>query len=261
MYILSLRYEFLGMRFEEHRRRLRSTHRDKSVMAQKRMRMSRSQIDVASTALKNAHWIMRVYGSSRDTVATAVKLVMELRFRGKMTPRFASIGIAGLPAPLLPALGPRPQFQPPPARHTALHFISNQALKAPLISMKTIIRGLSLIICLLTFAANAQTSLTNGLVAYDPLDGDTLDYSGSANHATAMNGAAPALDRFGNATGCYAFNGSGQYLVAPASGLPATNRTIALWFKINRADNRPALLGYGGSGRGDISPHSLPGSR
>ncbi len=115
--------------------------------------------------------------------------------------------------------------------------------------MKSTLRLLMAVItaALTVLTGLAQTSLTNGLAAYYPLDGNALDLSGNGNDAMAMNGAAPATNRFGNANGCYSFNGAGQYLVASASLFPTTNRTVSLWFKLNRADNRPGLLGYGGN--------------
>ncbi len=119
--------------------------------------------------------------------------------------------------------------------------------------MKALLQLLAAVLTITVYPipATAQTFLTNGLVAYYSLNGDSLDHSGNTNDAVAMNGAAPATDRFGAPNGCYAFNGAGQYLVAPASSLPTTNRTVALWFKLNRADNRPSLLGYGGNGGAD----------
>jgi hypothetical protein len=96
----------------------------------------------------------------------------------------------------------------------------------------------------LTFSVSAQSWLTNGLVAYYPLDGDTLDASGHGHDGVAA-GATPASNRFGVPNTCYHFDGNGQYITAPATGLPAGQRTVSVWFKASRVDNRPAILGYG----------------
>lgn len=106
--------------------------------------------------------------------------------------------------------------------------------------------------CILALGINvhAQSFVTNGLVAYYPLDGNANDASGNGNNGVVY-GAVPATDRFGANGGCFSFDGSGQYISAAADKLPTTNRTISLWFKANRADNSPGFLGYGGSYCGD----------
>lgn len=111
---------------------------------------------------------------------------------------------------------------------------------------------LSLLTCLLALAnnAHAQSFLTNGLVAHYRLNGNASDASGNGNDGV-VQGAVPATDRFGVSGGCFSFDGNGQYISAPADNLPVINRTISLWFKANRSDNRPGFLGYGGSSCGD----------
>jgi hypothetical protein len=71
-------------------------------------------------------------------------------------------------------------------------------------------RPLTFIVIILTvfftsLAVRAQ-SLTNGLVAHYPLDGNADDMSGNDNHGT-VTGATLTTDRFGNANGAYAFDG------------------------------------------------------
>src|SRR2546421_12059779 len=102
----------------------------------------------------------------------------------------------------------------------------------------------------LTINAHSQSLLTNGLVAHYRLNGNASDASGNGNDGV-VHGAVPAIDRFGVSDGCFSFDGNGQYISAPADNLPVTNRTISLWFKANRVDNSPSLLGYGGSSCGD----------
>lgn len=111
---------------------------------------------------------------------------------------------------------------------------------------------LTLIACLLVLGidAQAQSFLTNGLVAYYPLDGDATDASGNGNDGVVY-GATPATDRFGVSGSCFSFDGTGQYISASADKLPTTNRTVSLWFKVNQVESRPGFFGYGGSYCGD----------
>lgn len=64
-------------------------------------------------------------------------------------------------------------------------------------------------------------------------------------------------DRFGNSNNAYHFNGSSDYIIATAEGLPASERTISFWFYANRVDNKPALFGYGGGACGSSWIHSI----
>jgi len=58
-------------------------------------------------------------------------------------------------------------------------------------------------------AAYATDSLTDGLVAYYPFNGDANDASSNGNDGT-VNGAIPTADRFGNTDSAYHFNGNGN---------------------------------------------------
>jgi hypothetical protein len=93
--------------------------------------------------------------------------------------------------------------------------------------------------------AQSQSFLTNGLVAYYPLNGNANDVSGNGINGTVVS-ALPAKDRFGATNGCYSFNGNSQYIYAPADNLPSGPRTISLWFKANEVAIEPVFLGYGG---------------
>ena len=55
--------------------------------------------------------------------------------------------------------------------------------------------------------AQAQTFLTNGLVAYYPLDGNAVDASGNGNNGVPVN-VAFTTDRFGVAGGAAQFSGA-----------------------------------------------------
>ncbi len=88
-----------------------------------------------------------------------------------------------------------------------------------------------------------------GVVAEYPLDGTAIDASGNGHTATAFN-VTPGSDRFGRAGKALSFNGTTSYARAAADSLPTGPRTVSLWFKANRIDNYPTLLGYGGHGDG-----------
>jgi hypothetical protein len=101
----------------------------------------------------------------------------------------------------------------------------------------------------------AQDSLTNGLVAYYPFNGNANDESGNGNDGTVI-GATLAADRFGSANMAYRFDGQSAFIKAAADTLPSGPRTISLWFRADTVDNEPVLLGYGG---GDCGTSFLMG--
>jgi hypothetical protein len=75
-------------------------------------------------------------------------------------------------------------------------------------------------------------TLTHGLVAYYPFDGNARDQSGNGNHGEVHN-AMLTSDRFGNANSAYSFDGSSAYIRVD-SGLPfdfSNNFSVALWVK------------------------------
>ena len=75
----------------------------------------------------------------------------------------------------------------------------------------------------LTAALNttqAQSWLTNGLVAYYPFNGNANDASGHTNHGT-LNNVLVAFDRFGMPNSAYYFNGSNSFITFPNT--PTTN--------------------------------------
>ena len=101
-----------------------------------------------------------------------------------------------------------------------------------------------------TIAVNAQVtvdSLTNGLIAYYPFNGNANDASGRANHGSNY-GALLTSDCFGSTNSAYYFNGTDSYIRASADSLPTTNRTVAFWFYANTVDAGLGVLGYGGYG-------------
>ncbi|MFC1717980.1 PKD domain-containing protein, partial [Candidatus Poribacteria bacterium] len=84
-----------------------------------------------------------------------------------------------------------------------------------------------------------EISLTYGLVASYPFNGDTDDESGNGNNA-ANYGASITTDRFGNENSAYSFDGVGSYLeVNPfeVTGSNYTNFSASLWIYIDDADD------------------------
>jgi sulfatase modifying factor 1 len=88
-----------------------------------------------------------------------------------------------------------------------------------------------------------------GLVAYYPFDGDTLD-RGPFKNNLLNTGATLSADRFGNPDKCYQFNGTTSWMVSE-SNLPikgAEPRTFALWLKIPSKSSfigNPSIIEHG----------------
>lgn len=87
----------------------------------------------------------------------------------------------------------------------------------------------------LTTASMAQVPNyvpTNGLVGWWPFNGNANDESGNGNNGT-VNGATLTIDRFGNASKAYNFNGTSSFIQVPSTGQFASNSiTINGWMKI-----------------------------
>ena len=78
-------------------------------------------------------------------------------------------------------------------------------------------------------AAATDEPLTNGLIAYWPLDDDLLDYSANTNHGSLVGSPTQAVGKVG---GAYEFSGSSQYIIVSnsASLSPVTNEiSFAAW--------------------------------
>jgi Concanavalin A-like lectin/glucanases superfamily/Immunoglobulin domain len=86
---------------------------------------------------------------------------------------------------------------------------------------------------LLAFTSHAQSSLTNGLVAYYPFNGNVNDASGNGNNGTIHGGVVLAPDRFGSNNSAYTFNGVDGYIdVGNPVGNSPSNLTETAWVKI-----------------------------
>jgi hypothetical protein len=80
--------------------------------------------------------------------------------------------------------------------------------------------------------AVAPQSLSSGLVAFYPFNGNANDESGNKNDGT-VTGATLATDRFGEPNNAYAFSGFGSIIVVPPSPSLsfANDLTVSAWIK------------------------------
>ena len=93
--------------------------------------------------------------------------------------------------------------------------------------------GILTITMALAVQVQAQSFITNGLVAYYPFDGNANDKSGNGNNGTLHGAPQLVSDRLGNPNAAYNLNGTTDWIGAPKSPvLNLTNDlTIALWVK------------------------------
>ena len=84
----------------------------------------------------------------------------------------------------------------------------------------------------LAIQAQAQTYLTNGLVAYYPFNGNANDATGNGNDGTLVGGVSLATNRFGLTNQAYNFNGGGYIQIPNTPALDiadASPITISVW--------------------------------
>ncbi len=95
----------------------------------------------------------------------------------------------------------------------------------------------------------APLTLTDGLVAYYPFNGNANDESGNFNNGT-VSGASLTSDRNGNSNQAYSFNGSNNYISIPDnSSFRPVNLTVSAWvFGYDFSSNRQILAKNAGSG-------------
>lgn len=71
-----------------------------------------------------------------------------------------------------------------------------------------------------------------GLVAYYPMNGDVMDYSGNG-HVGILHGATPSADRFDGINGAYSFDGEDDFIeILNSSRFNSNNGTICLWMRV-----------------------------
>lgn len=84
------------------------------------------------------------------------------------------------------------------------------------------------------------------LILHLGMNGDSKDLTGN-NPPAVVQGATPAVDRFGIAGGAYHFNGQDQYIVANVTRLPVGDspRTLLAWVKPEDQREYPGFINYG----------------
>lgn len=100
-------------------------------------------------------------------------------------------------------------------------------------SMKTSKKlvGILTVTTALLAQAEAQTFLTDGLVAYYPFNGNANDASGHGNNGTVV-GATLTQDMFGVANSAYSFDGLSDYVTVPDFAQADANaHTLSLWIQ------------------------------
>lgn len=86
-------------------------------------------------------------------------------------------------------------------------------------------------------AGNAPASLSEGLVAYYPFNGNANDQSGNGNNGL-VTAASLTMDRFGNSNAAYNFNGTTSYIrINSTASLNNGSVSLSGWFNTN---NLPA---------------------
>jgi hypothetical protein len=96
-----------------------------------------------------------------------------------------------------------------------------------------IIKLLLTISLALAGTVQAQTFLTNGLVAYYPFNGNANDASGNGNNGI-IYGATFIANRFGQPNSALSFNGTSSYAIVPWNPLfGGSNSTVSVWIKVN----------------------------
>jgi hypothetical protein len=80
-----------------------------------------------------------------------------------------------------------------------------------------------------------------GLTSYYKFSGNANDTTG-ADNGTLQNSPTSVMDRYGNASSAYSFNGSTQYISTATSYVNPSTFTISAWFKTT--NNNGALIGF-----------------
>lgn len=85
---------------------------------------------------------------------------------------------------------------------------------------------------------SAQVNLTNGLVAFYPLNGDASDSSSNSLDGTLI-GTSSTSNRFGNSNSAISFNGSSDAITVAHNSLLnlTSDKTISVWYKITDSSN------------------------
>lgn len=108
------------------------------------------------------------------------------------------------------------------------------------------------IFMLISASLTAQVNLSNGLIMYLPLNGNTKDSSGNLQHGTNY-GASITSDRFGNSNSAFSFDGNNDYLSFPISNALTDYYSYSIWVnasEIPNSGNYTYPIAIGGTGGG-----------
>jgi Concanavalin A-like lectin/glucanases superfamily len=104
------------------------------------------------------------------------------------------------------------------------------------------------IICTLAIGllchSQAQTFLTNGLVAYYPFNSDANDATGNGNNGQ-VNSALLVPDRFGHPKSAYLFNGSDSFIILTNSFSLPGDWTVSAWASTTTTNQQGYILHIG----------------
>jgi len=109
-----------------------------------------------------------------------------------------------------------------------------------------------------TLTTTEDSTLSNGLVAYYPFDGNANDESGHNLHGEII-GAVLSEDRFGNESPSYYFDGFDDYINIGNSNLLniRNNLSISVWVK-GRASDHISIESFAGIvAKGALRPYGL----
>lgn len=109
-----------------------------------------------------------------------------------------------------------------------------------------------------TFTTTWDSTLSNGLVAYYPFDGNANDESGHNLHGEII-GAVLSEDRFGNESSSYYFDGFDDYINIGNSSLLniRNNLSISVWVKGRASDHVSKESFAGIVAKGALRPYGL----
>ncbi len=96
-----------------------------------------------------------------------------------------------------------------------------------------------------SFIGNVSASLEDGLVAYYPFNGNTLDESGNNNPAGIPSHVISSPDRFGNIDSAYDFEASADSSIKLPHTLlnGLTKSTVSIWIKPEKNDELSIISG------------------
>ena len=107
-----------------------------------------------------------------------------------------------------------------------------------------ILLGILTVMAALGLQVHAQSFLTNGLVAYYPLNGNANDASGNGHNGFAQN-TVTTTNQFGQTNSALSFTGNSWVYVPYSSALFTTNYTVSMVFNSRSAFNTFVLLRSG----------------